>query len=249
MKGSKLLQAGALAVAVAMLPFAAGAVGFSGTDSNVQFTAYGSIGVTGTPGVFAFYDSDDPSPARGTVTAEDGVAGLLSGQVDLEMLLDLSGGYDPSTDALVSASFTGTGGNEIIVWDSAGTTALAVFDISFVNVRNANGVGGSNVISFGDPETSETQINSALTLVGGTLAGSLGGAGQIAILDIIFDPTPGLPDDFNPSFLTGYPGFLGNSLTGGVTWAITIVPEPGTGLLLGSALLALGVHGRRQRHR
>ena len=108
------------------------------------------------------------------------------------------------------------------------------------------GLGSSNLIAFGDPEGSETRINSEIQLIGGSLAAAVGGIGHFATLDILLDPTPELPTGFD-DFLAGYPGVLENSLSGGVVWSITMTPEPGTGLLLGSALVALGVHGRRRR--
>ena len=92
-----------------------------------------------------------------------------------------------------------------------------------------------------------TQL-SEIQLIGGSLAAAVGGTGQFATLDILLDPIPELSTGFG-DFLAGYPGVLENSLSGGVVWSITMTPEPGTGLLLGFALVALGVHGRRRQRR
>ena len=254
MRGSQLFGSRAgfvLVLIVALAPLGAAGISFSGTDVQSQFTSYSAGPVIDTPGLFTFndtLDSANPTPTAGVVTAEDGVTGLAGGQIDLEMLLDPS--YDAS-GPIIGAPFTpfiGAGGNDILIWDASRSTVLLAFSVSFVNVRNANGLGSSNLIAFGDPEGSETRINSELQVIGGSLAAAVGGTGSFATLDILLDPIPELSTGFG-DFLAGYPGVLENSLSGGVVWSITMTPEPGTGLLLGSALVALGVHGRRRRRR
>jgi len=122
-----LLGAGAFLLVVAG---AATAVSIGGTDAQSQYTA--------VDGVFTFDDTLNglnPSPEPGTVTTADNpaLAGLVGGLIDLELLLDTTGGFNPAAGFITDASFVGTGpGSEIVIWDSTGSTILLALDVSFV---------------------------------------------------------------------------------------------------------------------
>lgn len=246
----------AFAAFVAVAPATASAISFSGLDAQSQYTGFASPPGIETPGLFTFDDTmngTNPNAEPGVVTGSNGVAGVLGGVIDLQLLLDTSG-FDPATDNLQGATFGGTGGGEVLVWDSTKTTVLLAFDVSFVQVASVSGT--NNLFQMGDPEGSATSGFSLLTVSGGSLAGSVGGAGMPALLHLIVnDPDPPLPTTFPERFTA--PGYLDESFNSGfagagtanagVNWAITIVPEPGTAGLVALGLLALGLRGRRQR--
>lgn len=246
----------ALAAFVVLAPATAAAISFSGIDAQSQYTGFASPPGIETPGLFTFDDTmngTNPTPEPGVVTGTNGVAGVLGGLIDLELLLDTSS-FDPATDNLLGATFGGTGGGEVLVWDATKTTVLLAFDVSFVEVSTVSGT--NNLFQMGDPEGSASSAFSQLTLTGGSLAGSVGGAGTPALLHLIVnDPDPPLPTTFperftapgylNESFNSGFAG--AGTANAGVNWAITIVPEPGTAGLVALGLVALGVRGRRRR--
>jgi len=257
------LLAIAAAVVLAAAPAGAVTISFSGIDAQSQYTGYSGPPGPDTPGIFTFDDTVNGAnlaPEPGVVTAQHNIAGLLGGVINLEMMLDTTGGYDPATDQATIASFMGTGGNEVTIWDATQTTLLLSFDLSYVDVRNISALGTvNNLVRLGDAEGSLVPNRSLLTVTGGSLAGTVGGLGTQAVLDIVInDPNPALPDDL-ASAVAGYPGFWNDSFTSGiaggstpeagVNWAITIIPEPGTGSLLGLALLGLAGWRRSQRNR
>jgi hypothetical protein len=239
-----LLGAGAFLLVVAG---AATAVSIGGTDSQSQYTAI--------DGIFTFDDTlngSNPSPEPGTVTTADNpaLAALVGGLIDLELLLDTSG-FNPAAGFITDASFIGTGAApEILIWDSTGSTVLLALDVSFVNVTNAlpsEFAPPAGTIVVGNPTISSVGTDSLITVVGGTFANAIGGIGTQGVLHLnISDPVP----SFDIADLSNYlasdftVGFNANP-TSEIVWEIEFVPEPGTALLLGSALAALGGWSRR----
>lgn len=238
---------------ISIAPASSLALSFSGIDAQTQFGF-------ANPNLLTFNDTvngTNPNPEPGTVTGTMGVGGVLGGRITLELLLDTSG-YNKATDPGTGANFIGTGGNEVMVWNATMTTLLLSFDVFFVDVSAMNGLGISNQVELGDAEGSSVQSHSFMKVAGGSLAGTVGGVGTVALLDLIInDPDPPLSDTFG-DFLAGYPGFWNNDFTSGIAppltgeagtnWAITILPEPGTGILLGAGLAALAAYRRRRAH-
>jgi len=241
----------ALAAFVA-LTSPAGAISFSGIDAQSQYTGFSGPAGPDTPGIFTFDDTmngANPSPEPGVVTGENGLPDVLGGVIDLELLLDTAGGYDPVNDILFGAPFVGTGGNEVVIRDQPGGTVLLAFDVVEVVVANVQTSG--NLFSMGDPEGSSASANSLMAVSGGTLAASVGGVGMPALIHLIVnDPDPPVPSILTPGYLNDSfdSGFAGaGTANAGVNWAITIIPEPGTAGLVGLGLVALGVRARRRR--
>ncbi len=233
-----------------------------GVDVQSQYTGFVPVPPDTDPpadaGVFTFYDSingSNPNPEPGTVTTESQTLGLIGGRVELEIMLDTSS-FDPATGSLLDASFIGTGATpEIVIWDSTQTTVLLAFDVSFVDVAvftpEIPGLTDS-IITLGDSVPDSLGVLSSLSVVGGTLASAVGGEGTLAVLRLtISKPDPqvtvtnfvGYLDD---SFAVGIPG---DPPTLGVNWEITIVPEPGTFLLVCGSLAAFAALSRRRRSR
>ncbi|MGH0035052.1 MAG: PEP-CTERM sorting domain-containing protein [Myxococcota bacterium] len=241
-----------------LAPSLAQAVAIGGVDAQSQYTGY--TPVVGDSGVFTFEDTlngTNPSPEPGTVTTADapGLAGLIGGAIDLEIMLDTSG-FNPAAGNLLDASFLGTGAApEIIIWDSpARNTVLLALDVDFVNVTQILPafppfIPCCGSFTIGQPEVSSYGVQSQLQVVGGTFAAAAGGIGTGATLQIfISDPVPTLDNTNVNSFLNDdfTVGFNVNP-SSEVTWEINFVPEPGTTLLACSGLAGLAMAGRSRR--
>jgi hypothetical protein len=246
----KAVQAVLLAVALAVgAASTAGATPLRIDAVDVQSQYTGFSPVVADSGVFTFNDTfngTNPSPERGTVTASD-VAGLLSGRVDLEIVLDTSS-FNPATSTPVGAPFVGTGpGPEIVIWDPTETTVLLAFDVDFIDVTVVAPFGDGS-LTLGTPNLPDYGLSSQLSVSGGTLAGTVGGIGTRAVLEIIIDsPSPQLTTAnlfgyLNDSFTVGIPG---SPPVGQVDIAI-VIPEPSVFALGATALVALVLRSRRR---
>jgi hypothetical protein len=239
-----------LAARVDALPL----VRFAGVDVQSQYTGF--TPVVGASGIFTFNDTlngTNPSPEPGVVTTEEaGGLGLLNGRISLEMDLDTSS-YNPATGTVPNARFIGTGPMpEVLIWNAAQTTVLLAFDIVFVDANTVS----SFAIAMGDSEDLGASVNSRLKLVGGSLYGAAlaaTGGHRLSTLQIIVNrPVPA------PTMVaSGSPGYLNNSFAAGigapsspppgVNWAISIIPEPATGLLVTLSLVGLSAYSRGRR--
>lgn len=240
-----IVAAGILAAAPAL------SVSIAGIDAQSQYDA--------TSGVFTFDDTlngTNPAAEPGVVTTADNpaLAALVNGLIDLEFELDLSGGFDPLTDSFLDASFGPTSAApEIVIWDETGTTVLLAMDVSFINVTNglpSEFSPPAGQIVVGNPTINSLGNDSLITVVGGTFAGAIGGIGTQGVLHLnLANPVPSFDfADVNNWWSQDFTvGFNANP-TSAVVWEIEFVPEPGTAILLGSALAALAGLRRRARH-
>jgi hypothetical protein len=243
----KAVQVTLLGAAVAVMLGWAAAAGatplrIDAVDAQSQYTGFNPV--VSDSGVFTFNDTfngTNPSPERGTVTSSD-VAGLLSGRVDLEIVLDTTS-YDPATSTPLGAPFVGTGpGAEIVIWDASETSVLLTFDVGFINVTSVA------PFAMGTPNLDGYGVSSQLTVAGGSLAGAVGGIGTAAVLEIIVDsPSPQLTTGtlfgyLNDSFTVGIPD---QPPVGQVDIAI-VIPEPSV-FVLGAAALGAGMAWQSRR--
>lgn len=236
--------AGTLGLAMGVLLTSSAAfaatIAIGGTDDETQYTA--SIGIL---------SFDDATNSPGLVTTSD-VAGLIGAEINLELMLDTSS-FDPVTGDVRDAVFIGTGpGAEITI--VSGEMVLLALDVDFVQVTSAPHSEGNlgkpvGKITLGNPLIEEYGDTSALTVAGGTLSELFGGVGEPAVLHVFMTSlAPAMTKDLRDS------GYLALDFTNGVggaaestTWNITVgaIPEPGTAVLLGFALLGLAAARRR----
>lgn len=242
---------------IALLGLAAGpahAVSIGGTDAQSQYTGFSPV--LPDSGIFTFDDTlngSNPAPEPGTVTTADGagLAGLIGGVIDLELMLDTSS-FNPAAGGILDATFIGTGpAPEIVIWDATQTTVLLALDVVFVNATQAlpdTFAPPRGSLQLGNVQTSTFGVESELNVVGGTFAGAVGGIGTGATLQIfIADPLPSgivfgdlLPtgDFWNDGFTVGFDTNPSSSINWEINFVET-VPEPGAALLIGLGLLAL----------
>ncbi len=81
-----------LALGLGLSPGQARAVAIGGTDAQSQYTGFAPL--LSDSGIFTFDDTlngANPAPEPGTVTTADGagLAGLVGGVIDLELMLDI----------------------------------------------------------------------------------------------------------------------------------------------------------------
>ncbi len=253
-----LLAVSCLVTALTSMSGIALAASIGGTDAQSQYTGFNPV--VSDSGIFTFDDTLNglnPSAEPGTVTTADGpgLAGMIGGVIDLELMLDTSG-YDPATGAPLDATFIGTGpGAEIFIWeDVTRTTMLLALDVSFVNVSQALPLEFApprGALTLGNVQLNTLGIESQLEVLTGSFANAVGGVGTLATLQILIDDP--LPNGFALADLLGG-GFWNESLTVGfntnptssITWEINFdVPEPGTTTFLISSLLGLACARRR----
>jgi hypothetical protein len=237
-----------LALVAATPAFALG-IHIGGIDAETQ---YNRPGAPVAAGVLTFDDEfngfNDAEP--GVVTSSD-LAALLGADVNLEVALDTSG-FDPVTGDVRNAVFIGTGAGPEIVMMSGNTTLLS-FQVHMLDVEQALRAGGilggpDGTIVLGNPELENFGISSNLTVAGGTLNALVGGVGTPAVMEMLLS-------SLNPAMTQALrnAGYLNLNFTNGVgtsaestTWNITIIPEPGTAVLLGFALLGVVAAARRR---
>jgi hypothetical protein len=247
-----------MAVVLLVAPLSAHAVAIGGVDAQSQYLGF--TPVVADSGVFTFEDTlngTNPAPEPGTVTTADGagLAGLIGGAIDLEIMLD-TGSFNPATDNILNATFIGTGaGPEIIIWDSpARNTVLLALDVDFVNVTQILPsyppfIPCCGSFTIGQPELSTYGVESQLAVTGGTYAAAVGGIGTGATLQIfISDPVPTFDSTVTTTYLNDdfTVGFNVNP-SSEVTWELNFVPEPGTALLAAVGLAGLAMAGRSRR--
>ncbi|MCA9509255.1 MAG: hypothetical protein R3E88_06750 [Myxococcota bacterium] len=165
---------------------------------------------------------------------------LFQGKLNWTLQLDTV-----ESPVTIGTRFVGGNASSADVWitDVTGTTVLLALEVNEIFVSNiVPGFAGSFATSLNlggiDPDVSSGQ--SSVTITGGTLAGDFGGIGTDGLMFVLMDtPTknffPGAV--FNSSF----------SAQSNTQFHFLPVPEPGAGLLIGSALLALAVRERRHR--
>jgi hypothetical protein len=222
---------GAAVVLAGFLPWGAAAspVHIGGIDLTTDYS-YDA----GTGGVLGF----GAVPGQVTTTDDARVASLQGGAVSFEALLDPA--YDPATGHGRDASFVSSGAQLLFFDPSDGVTVLLAFDLVSLDVSTFSGF--SDQILLGDiaPDTSA----SLLTVADSPLAQAFGWVGESALFQVeLFDP------DIN---VQGQPpgGFWTQDFSNtNTTWnlSIQVAPEPGTAVLLGASLVALGALRRRGR--
>jgi hypothetical protein len=197
-------------------------ISLSGTSSgNVIFTGTGSGNLSLSLGACAGGSNCIDGSASG-----NGAFG--SGGFPLNGFFIISGASSLTLTNTSPTSWNITGGTFNFIFSSAadgGGTNFLSGTLSLVNLGQSGGSGTFN-----------TQFVANLTGLSGTLAGLFTSAGGIANISL------NLSTSSNLSSLG-----LGSTETGTLDHgAITTTPEPGTMVLLGSGLLALGGFLRRQ---
>lgn len=225
----------------------AGAAPFTlgGVDAQSQYTA--------NDGIFTFNDTingANPVAEAGTVTSSSVAAIPTGNDIDLDLQLDTSGGYDPSSDGLLNASFAGSGpGAEIQLWDSGRNNVLLALDVDFVDVTGffpAFPGGSESSFSLGSTSLSTLGTSSRITVAGGTQAAAVGGVGTEGVLQLgISNPDPAVTSANTGSYLSSDFTVIDQTApSNAVTWDMAFVPEPGTSLLVGAGLLGLALRRR-----
>jgi PEP-CTERM motif len=210
--------------------------------------------------VFSFMSDGAP----GVVTSTGGVSGLSPLDVVLfDAVLNSDKcnpamtPFNPATDFIQGACFVSADANatpDFVIMDASMTTTLLAFNLDKIRVTQAAAASGVNdpdgFIVLGD--FTETTTQSVLTLVGGSLAGQVGGIGSTAHLHVRMDSLD--PDILTTADLSGY---FGSNFSAGdgignvpVVWDLLIVPvpEPSTGALLALGLGAIAALRRQARH-
>jgi hypothetical protein len=218
-----------------------GVARMGGSDLDSDYTA--------SSGVLTFGSGSD----LGNVTS----TWLQTADVSFDVVLDLSGGFNPATDYALNATFVGASeGPDFVIYEPLNSSVVALgFEVNFIEVTAVRThqmftrPGGE--IQLGQAEV--FQATSRLVLTEGSALNSVLQAGSEAWLRVVLR-------SLDPSLTTaGGPGYLGSDFQGGITgppvstsqWAIVIepIPEPGTAMLLGLGLLTLVATARRSARR
>ncbi len=252
-------------------------------DGTNGVFSFANAAVGADPDLPGFVSSDDIPGSN--LTNVDGSGGLA--QVAFNILLGPTQGATGTGDGVSAFVPTSTGadGNikkaqflggpsaDMIIYrpvpgsPNAIAEILLAFDISFIDVTNATRQAIDPLPPFGviDPDGSitlgdatSTAVSSFLTVTGGSLAASVGGAGAEARMSLLISTlTPAIiaGADFRGYFGNDWTSGIGAEPVAGLAWDLVIfepavvAPEPNTGALLTFSLLTFAAHGRLRRNR
>lgn len=232
-----LMRNTSVAVAVAaclLVAPTAGAVliDVAGTDLATAYTA-------GAPGEID--SQSDGSAAFVTSSANPALAGA---EIEFKLQLDATP-IAPGTALGSLWSGANAGGADVLIIDPGTLDVLVALEVNSLEGGNVTASSPGNVLnSFTLGSLDELDPKSDLSITGGTLAGLFGGIGNAAHLQLTItniDTTITAPP-FGFGLLNGSFGGTTNVQIGFVA-----TPEPGTGMLLGTALLGLAGWRRGRR--
>jgi len=205
-------------------------IDYAANDTSTGFSSTGgSLGI-------GLIDSQSDGNAA-SVTSSDNPL-LANSEVEFKIALS-----DPADGFHAFSSWIGgnAGGADVLILDSSDQTILLALELHSIATTGLT-EGAASSITLGSLDESDPK--SDLQIVGGSLAGLFPGEAHLALL--IDDITPDFP--VTPG-LEGFGfGALNSSFTGRTNLQLGFVatPEPGTAMLLGTALLVLAA-GRRLR--